>query len=150
MTKYKIFLQLIFIGSLILQVSCSSNNIQKEKAEKKFKFEKFAEDKYKTGYKFLFNDDSLYVLCVKQFNPTPLLPQHKIDFFIFDRNKNKILYEDSIPNGEVKWINNFQVKIVRLPGNIRGDDPEKSNQTLLYDVRLQKLLPFNKSIEQRN
>ncbi len=143
MTKDRIFLQLIFLGSLILQVSCSSSNIKNEQAEKEFTFEKLAEDKYKTGYKFLFNDDSLYILCVKQFNPTPLLPQHKIDFFIFGRNKNKILYEDSIPNGEVKWINNFQVKIVRLPGNIRGDNPAKSNQIILYDVRLQKLLPFN-------
>ncbi len=139
----KYILAVIFLSCIILQAACSSAHVQKTLLNKKLEYEKLAEEKYKSNYKFLFNKDSMFVLCVKQFKSTPQFPQYRINFFIFDKNKNKILFEDSISDGKVNWINNFQVKIVRHLGIVSGDEPNNNSRILIYDVRLKKLLPFN-------
>ena len=92
--------------------------------------------------KIEFNTDSAYVLCWKKFKQTAQMPQRRVNFFIYEVNKDSLLYKSEIVNGSVGWINKHQVKIIRFLGNIIGTNPENKENITLYDVKDKKLKPF--------
>lgn len=98
-----------------------------------------ATEKYGEGVEYYFNESKTHVLCLKQAKVklSPAMPQNPLRFFVYDLNAEKIIYEDSLEDGSVRWINDSQLQISLIPGIVSGDeDPE--DFTYLYDVKLQQ------------
>ncbi|MCB0267048.1 MAG: hypothetical protein KDE52_05555 [Calditrichaeota bacterium] len=95
-----------------------------------------AADKYQNNVRYSLNDDSTYVICTSVTKSVQL----KITrFFIFDIANDKVLFEDSVINGSVAWLNATQVQIYSQPGIVKGDESETAAPgSYIFDVVQQK------------
>lgn len=104
-------------------------------------YKKLAVDKYKDNITYQINLTHLYVLCHKQSRPTSRNPYPPVQFFVYGLKNEKVLFEDSLANGSVKWLNDYQIQVSTIPGIITGD--EEANKKLrgyIYDIKLQRKL----------
>lgn len=96
-----------------------------------------ATQKYGSPYDLLPNANNEFILCIKhEKETTPLRP---IKFFLYDVQKDSILYEREIDNGTVEWMNASQFSIKQIPGNITGNEPPDAF-TEIYDIPSGKIL----------
>jgi hypothetical protein len=61
-------------------------------------------------------------------NPLPLLK-----FMLIDVRTGKVLCEESVPAGSVKWLNNTQIEVKWVPGNVSIENSGKV-PGYIYDV----------------
>ena len=101
-----------------------------------------------SGYDLLFNEDSSFVVCKHEIKPSPKFPQSRINFFIYDINKNKKVFGENLVNGSVKWQNKNQLKIIRISEAPRVDN--KNAYIYYYDVRNGKVTPAGSDKEKLN
>lgn len=80
-----------------------------------------------------FNESGKLVLCKSGFLPDPSVAHYHVKFFVFDKDKQEIIYQDVIPRGEVVWFNNNTLKVSTIPGIVMPDEEVISN-TYLYDL----------------
>ena len=125
----------IYLACLFFSCSFLKNNSAKELSEDKY--QKIAEEKYKHDIIYTFNQSKSYVLCKKFVKPSPKMHQSSVSFFVYDLEKDKIVYEKSVDNGKVKWANDSKLKISIIPGIISGDE-DMRNYNYLYDIKKQK------------
>lgn len=99
-------------------------------------YKMIAADKYQNNVRYSLNDDSTYVICTSVTKSVQL----KITrFFIFDIANDKVLFEDSVINGSVAWLNATQVQIYSQPGIVKGDESETAAPgSYIFDVVQQK------------
>ena len=110
-------------------------------------YKKFSEEKIKSGYSIIYNSDSSFVLFQKPLNTEIRHTQNSISFFIYDLNKDKIIYEESIQDGNIEWQNDHLVKIVNRHG-IVSLEKNASNYTIqYYDVKKNIIAPFDPGIQ---
>ena len=119
-----------------------SNNI---KTNKEYKV--FAEEKIKSGYKIIYNSDSSFVIYQKSINVEPAHPQNSISFIIYDVNKDKIIYEESVQDGNIEWQNDYLVKIVNRHGIVSQEMKASNIQIQYYDVKKNIIAPFDQDIQ---
>ncbi len=103
------------------------------------KYSQLAVEKYQTNITYQVNSAKSYVLCYKQAKATALNPTPPLKFFVYDLEHAKILFEDALSNGTIKWLNDHQFQVRTTPGIIKID--EDTNKRLfgyIYDVALQK------------
>jgi len=131
---FKIVFLLYFICSVF---ACSTSKSNTAKYLESKKYQKLAEEKYKNNIKYSFNQIKSYILCQKKYKPSPSMPQGSVSFFVYDLAKDKIIYEKSIDNGDVRWANDYQLQIKIVPGNI-SDEEDLKKFNYLYDVKEQK------------
>lgn len=116
--------------TIILLMSCSSNkNIVNEQPKNT------QNDIIKETIENNFNNsDSLYIIlneektCIlylSEKKETSVNPVNNINFFVFDKSTNKIIYQNKFSNAKLKWFNNEQLLLTRYYGII--DTPESSN-----------------------
>lgn len=125
----------LFIISIIF--SCSSTSqIPSKTAESQLI--KVARAQYQTNYKILFNRSKTSALCI-----SPLPAGQKIknkqeqasSFFIFDLQKEKMLYSESLGRGMVKWLDDTRVEIRLIPGIIKGGENMNDKENIyIYDI----------------
>ncbi len=60
---------------------------------------------------------------------------------MYDLKNDKVLFEDSLANGSIKWLDEYQIQVSTIPGIVTGDD-EASDDLMgyVYDVKLQRKL----------
>ncbi|RMD90032.1 MAG: hypothetical protein D6813_09800 [Calditrichaeota bacterium] len=94
-----------------------------------------AQKKWGSSTQFLFNTDSSFVICLKQAKPTAKNPLPRLSFFIYDINKERILFEDSFENGTIHWMGPYQVEVIPMPGTVtvRG-----AVYSWIYDLKNKK------------
>ena len=109
--KYSILIILF----LVFSISCSKSGYQssdntnyKSLAEKKFGLEQTTYEESGDGH---------YVLC-KHLLESSNDPYTSWEFFVFDKNSNKIIFEDKIDRGKVKWFSNNELEISHTPGTM--------------------------------
>ncbi len=126
---------IILIATLF---SCATRELKKEEAQNEG-YRSLAVQKFGQGADFIQNVSGSAVLCVKKTKPTQLNPQLQIAFFIYDLKANKILFEDSIPNGSVSWNDGSSIIVSLVPGTVREDDKTRpSRPGYIYDLRSRK------------
>ena len=104
-------------------------------------YEKLAVDKYKDNITYQINLTHLYVLCHKQPRSTSRNPFPPVQFFVYDLKNERVLFEDSLANGSVKWLNDYQIQVSTIPGIVTGDEEaDKKLMGYIYDVKLQRKL----------
>jgi uncharacterized ubiquitin-like protein YukD len=119
-----------------------SNNIKTNK-----EYKTFAEDKIKSGYNIGYNSDSSFAIYQKAINTEPGHPQNSISFFIYDLNKDKIIYEESVQDGNIEWQNDHLVKIVNRHGIVSQEMKTSNFQIRYYDVKKNIIAPFDRDIQ---
>ena len=134
------------ISLLLLYYSCGSNI--KINGDGEHSYKTIAEEKFKSGYNFIFNSDSSFVICEKQINPDPLHPQKSMNFFIYNNHTDNIIYEESVPDGSIAWMNDHLVKIVNKSGVVSRGKNDTNIKVQLFDVKQNKILPFNTDIQE--
>ena len=116
--------------SLLIVYSCVSSEDKSTEGERMY--EKSAIEKYGDNIKYLFNAAHTYVLCIKQAQAGTEQPFPPLKFFVYDLDSEKIVYEESLANGSVKWRNDYQLEITIIPGIIKGN--EEGVNYFIYDL----------------
>lgn len=80
-----------------------------------------------------FNETGKFVLCKSEFLPDPSVSHYTVKFFIYDVEKEEIIYQDVVPRGEVAWHGSQEVIVSSVPGIIMPDSEVISN-TYLYHI----------------
>ena len=91
--------------------------------------------KNELGDRFMveFNESGKFVLCKSEFLPDPSVSHYTVKFFIYDVEKDEVIYRDVVPRGEVEWHGGEEIKISSVPGIIMPDAEVISN-TYLYHI----------------
>jgi len=92
-----------------------------------------ATERFKNGYKTIFNASRTHVLILATRKKGVENWPQSIRFFIYNLEKDEIIFEDVIANGKVKWQDDRKIRAESLPGIIEdGDGPTRIGYT--YDV----------------
>ncbi|MFC1481418.1 hypothetical protein ACFL6E_04125 [Candidatus Neomarinimicrobiota bacterium] len=140
--------KLLKLSFLILQLtvvhalaSCASADEDSSSATSVGKYTKLAIAKYHDNISYQVNSAHSYVLCYKQSRPTNQNPFPPLQFFVYDLENDKVQFEDSLVNGSVYWLNDYQLQVSKIPGIVTHD--EEANRQLMgyiYDVLHQRKL----------
>lgn len=118
-------------------IACNTSKMDSPKSSDSGTYKSIAAEKYGTGIEYLFNEPRTYVVCLKRIKPTAEAPQNQTNFFIYDLGKEKIIFEESSIDAQVKWKNDSQVQVKITPGIVSGDETE-DDFIYLYDVKAEK------------
>jgi len=121
----------------LFTIACNSSKMDSPKKSDSEMFKSIASEKYGKSIEFLYNNSKTHVVCLKKIKPTPQMFQNQISFFIYDLEKDEIIFEKSSIDAEVKWKNDDQVEVKITPGIVSGDETE-DDFIYLYDVRSRK------------
>ncbi|MCB9058934.1 MAG: hypothetical protein H6627_10235 [Calditrichae bacterium] len=103
-----------------------------EKMNNLTEIEQIAFEKYTDKYILNKNTNGSHTLCIKHEPDTKTQPFTPLSFFIFDNTENKVVFEDNLPNGDVEWLNDFQIKVTTFPGIVQ---PGKENpRSYIFDI----------------
>ncbi len=104
-------------------------------------YKNFAESKLGGSCKIILNSDSAYYAAYSSGKSSEAGSEAPLKFFIYDTKEEKILLEDNLPNGEIEWINENQLKVSTTPGIVSGrDDKNKHAFGYVYDVKQKRKL----------
>jgi hypothetical protein len=115
---------------------CSSDTVSSQKNDVSI-YKSIAEQEFGSNYKEIFNSDSSYLIVTSPSNKTTTGLNSPLKFFVFNLSENKIVFRENLPNGNIKWINDRQVKVSTEPGIISGKE-DKNSTGYTYDVILKR------------
>jgi hypothetical protein len=131
------------VSVLLALVSCSTQETMKQARDER-SYRLLAESKYGTGFEELLNPSGTAVVCLKASKPTQLQPQQQIAFFVYDLQTKSLLFEDSIPNGSVRWKDSVSVMVNLVPGTVRDEEqPPFVRLGYIFDLRTRKTRDLN-------
>jgi hypothetical protein len=126
---------------------CSSNEAAGEFGSMQPAYKKIAAEKYNKNYERVFNSDSTYLIVYFSSKSVTKEIPFPLRFFVYDNKKDKVIFEDNLTNGNVKWLNDHQVQVSTIPEIISGKEEE--NRKIfgyIYDViTKRKLTKLNKN-----
>lgn len=108
-------------------------------------YKKLAAEKYASQVSYEFSPNEHYVLCINSRDPSRPALTPPLNFFIYDLRSDEIVYEASLANGTVEWLNDTQIVVKTLPGIVPKESVEQK-QTLpygfIYDLVQQIEIPI--------
>lgn len=120
----KIFISLLV--SVIL-IACSSTKTSIPSEQKSHKA--FATEVLGKGFKAMESPDRSKILYfIEKEDKSTNDRIMKLHILVFDKKKNKLLFEDRYDNSSVTWFDNFKLKITSTPGILTTE--EKLNEQL--------------------
>jgi hypothetical protein len=93
---------------------------------------KQAERNFTSDFTIVKNLEGSYALVVKELIATPNNVFPTVHFFVWDEHRKELIYRDVLPQGEVKWLNNYEIFCESKAG--RFNEQEKGKK-YVYDVR---------------
>ncbi|MBX2990978.1 MAG: hypothetical protein KF749_07400 [Bacteroidetes bacterium] len=109
---------------LLLLAGCSGAPNSEQRAEY------FANERFGGEFEIVPGGGE-FVLCVKKEKPKPGV--QPLAFFVYSTTADSIVYERELESGTVKWLEEGKLSIVRIPGNISGDETADAF-TEIYDL----------------
>ncbi len=138
MRRVRILKRTFVILSVAMLASCSLRKVERGDRQSAG-YDSLAVQKYGQGVEFIQNSSGTAMLCVKKSKPTQLNPQQRMAFFLYDTKEKNVLFEDSVPNGSVKWNDEFSIVVTIVPGTVRDDDKTPAQRPgYIYDLRSRK------------
>ena len=135
----------LFFSLFLINCAGTDNAFNKQESVlKKLSLEKFG-----TSFRLIYNSDKSYSIVVKQEKSTAKNPNPLLRFFAYDMEKNKIIFEESIPAGKIKWRNNRQFEVTITPEMISTEDSNKL-YGYIYDVDLGTQTDLNSQSTKQN
>jgi len=114
-----------FIPAVILFIffsCCTSKQITNEELNRRFG----------TSYQYIFSSENTYVLSIKKPDTS-----NSLVLFVLEVQTDSVVYKAAYPGGTAAWLNDTQLEINILPGNITGDEKE-TDLHYIYDVKEHK------------
>jgi len=124
-----------FLPILFVAACCSANDTSKKIINNLPAYNKIAEEKYNKEFNTVFNSDSTYLFVYATPKKSNKLFPLPLKFFVYDNKNGKIIFEDNLTNGKIKWINNRQIQVSTNPEIVSGKEEE--NQKMygyIFDV----------------
>ena len=141
------FLAFIFITILIN--ACCASKPSSEVKHNPMNYKNFAESELGGKCKIIFNPDSTYFAAYASAKNSDLQTNSPLKFFIYDTREDKILFEDNLPNGDIKWLNDSQLKISTIPGIVsEKDEQNRIEPGYIYDVKMKRKIKTNSGIKE--
>lgn len=138
-SKYHFFI--ISFCFLFLSNCASNSNSRQDKVGIKVigKYKSIAIEKLSTPTEYIFNSTKTIVICTDRSKNVASDPTQVLHFFVYDIEKDSVIYEDSVLGGKINWFSNSIIEIGRTPGIVSGKEgEEKSSNAYYYDIKLQK------------
>ncbi len=108
-----LYILIFFIGCVSVE-----NNIEDLKINKKIDIRKIAYEKFGNDYSLDFNSSKEFVIC-RKVSKSQIVGNSPIEYFIYSVNKNQIIEENIIPQGNISWVSQFEVKVEVYPGIVQ-------------------------------
>jgi hypothetical protein len=119
----------------MISACCSSKVTNSKLKPDTFSYKRIAEEKFNNNYKVSFNQDSTSIIVY--YYPKNVTKQlfPPLKFFVYSSRNNEIIFQDNLPNGTVKWINDHQLQVSTIPEIVKGGDKvNEENFGYVYDV----------------
>jgi len=124
---------LLFISLILFLNSCGSSKEEHQPDMPTYK--KIAEVNFKNNYKAEFNKDSTYIIVYYSPKSKLMSLNPPLRFFVYNTGEKKVIFQDNLANGDIKWKNNYQFIVTTIPEIVKGDDEENmQNFGYTYDV----------------
>lgn len=133
--------------AILMLISCGSSKKESARLTRNEAYKVVAAQKYNAPIQHLFNDTKSHVLCFNQTRASTRNPFPSLSFFIYDLKSEKVIYEETLDNGRVLWLNENQVQITVIPGVITSAH-KKEDTIYIYDLKTgqrEKLTRMNPS-----
>ena len=126
----------LFICSFLFLNACSSSKEEKKELSSDLPtYKKIAEENFKNDYKVESNSDSTYLIVyyspknkLRSLNPP-------LKFFVYNTSEKKVIFQDNLANGKIRWKNDHQFVVSTIPGIVKGDEAENLQMFgYTYDV----------------
>jgi len=114
---YKFLLSLFFLFFL---TGCAGSVTTQD--EHLVFLKKLASERYGTATRFIFNSDKTFSIAVKQEKASAQNTNPLLQYFVFDLEKEKIVFEDDVPGGSIFWKDNDRVEVRATPGIVQIND----------------------------
>lgn len=99
---------------IVLLVSCTKNS----QTTNSDKYKAVADKRFGTGeYVCSENEAETFALCLRQISDKGAVVT-SWDFFIYDKENERVTYSETVDRGSVKWINNDIVQVSKVPGTM--------------------------------
>ncbi len=129
------------ISIFLIAACCSSNKTTAKLSSDYTTYKKIADEKYSKNYNTIFNSDSTYLFVYTSTKNLDKVLPTSLKFFVYDNNNEKIIFEDNLANGKIRWLNVHQIQVSINPEIISGKEEEnKKMYGYIYDVLTQRKL----------
>ncbi|EAY28834.1 hypothetical protein [Microscilla marina] len=114
---------------------CKSTSANKNDDPKNATLKKLGEEKYGASAHYIPSPGKSYVLCYKKEKGNSVKSTQKtVDFFVFETQSNKTVYENNLQNGYVKWFSDYQLEMFLVPG-IMPANKSKDDFITIYNLK---------------
>ncbi|MCF6268515.1 MAG: hypothetical protein L3J41_02260 [Melioribacteraceae bacterium] len=104
----------IILLFLFFIISCTSIENTIDNTEK-IDVKKIASEKFGKKFSLDYNSSKEFVICQNRSEAN----NSRIEYFIYDINKNQIVETNSFPLGNISWLSEFEVRVEIHPGIIQ-------------------------------
>jgi hypothetical protein len=112
------------LASTIVASACSSTDTAQ-------RVRTLALGKYGNQCEITYSATRRFALCSRSDKERRAV--HPVTFFVYDTERDSIIYERELESGTVQWLDATHLSITTIPGNITGDeDPDRFSE--VYDV----------------
>ena len=136
--------------SLLLTVftlsSCAGGTNETRTESPAKAYQQLALEKYGDRVEYTANASGSLMLCSRIRKTTSLAPQRTVDLFVYDLRVNKVIFEESVVDGDVAWKDDRRLQITIRPGIIPGEDAQKHPLSFLVDVRTHERTPLSEDV----
>lgn len=130
---FQLFLLLFFLFGCGPNKQISKENIPDQKES----FQQIAEKNFGKNVDYKLNPNKNYVLCEKATSDLLRDPNQLIEFFVYDIQKEKIIYRDKISNAKLSWYNNTQLQIINQKGYTTNSE-DNGKWIYIFDLKTKK------------
>ena len=134
MKHYPYIISVLFAMLLSFSFACKTGH-KSSKGEKSeiSPFHLLAKKELGDKFTVEFNETGKFALCKSEFLPDPSVSHYTVKYFVYDIDREEIIFQEVIPRGEVEWYNGLKIKVSSVPGIIMPDAEVISN-TYIYDI----------------
>jgi len=127
----------IFIVCLLFGCVQTNKLCQHETYNPKKTYQQIALERFGEKVEYSLNQNMSYILCKKSMPELKLNPNQLIEFFVYDIQKEEIIFEDKIANAKISWHSNSQLLITRQKGYIINPT-DTGKWTYIIDLQSKK------------
>jgi len=100
-------------------------------------YKQVAFNKFGTDTVLILSPKENFVLCKKAIDKSSLNPNILSEFFVYDIDNEKILYEDKISGAEISWTTNTKLLITKQ-GGITTSPEDTGKIKYIYNLKTNK------------
>lgn len=121
----------IFLLWTLSFVLLSCSGIKFASTNQRSDYTKIAEQKFGIDTAFKTSPDGRFVLCFKTDSQDNLNPNVSKEFFVFDTEKQQMIYSDTIANVKLSWYSNVELLIKKQKGTISSLEDSGRTETIV-------------------